>query len=106
MNKGVIYKIATCEEKVDGKDSVIKKYFIYFDDNKKLNEKVYNLYFDGNKEYKEVTIEQDVTLLSIEKDFTSDIDLSAYLGKKLEFVLDITNSKITSIEETAINNEK
>lgn len=102
MNKGVIYKIATCEEKVDDKDNVIKKYFIYLDDNKKLNEKVYNLYFDGSKEYKEVTIEQAVTLLSIEKDFTSDIDLSACLGKKLEFVLDITNSKITSIEETAI----
>lgn len=105
MNKGVIYKIATCEEKVDGKDNVIKKYFIYLDDNKRIKEKVYNLYFDGNKEYKEVTIEQAVTLLSIEKDFTSDIDLTAYLGNKLEFVLDITNSKITSIEEKFIGND-
>lgn len=119
MNKGVIYKIArSAQEETTSKKTetqngkrkkTVTKFFIKLDVNKKINDRILNLYF--NEKLIEENIEKDtvikdaVALFSVEKPFTSDIDLSAYLGKKLEFVLDITNSKIISIEETTISND-
>lgn len=104
MNKGVIYKITVFEEnKENNNESVTKKYYINLDDYKKISDKVYNLYINDEVAKNDLTtkdiIEQAVTLFPIEKDFTSAIDLTAYLGKKLYFVFDIAESKITAIEE-------
>ncbi len=116
MNKGVIYKILN-----DGN----VKYCIRLDKTVKIEDEELNIYFykakiediikEKSKENKgnDIVIKDAVTLFLIEKPFTSDIDLTAYLGKKLEFTLSFKDDegnkdkkdKIISIEETTINND-
>lgn len=83
MNIGIIYKV-----KVEG----AKKYFIKLERNVKIEDKEYNIFIKiENKKPK-------AQLLSVNTEFSSAIDLADFLGKKLNFEINLNSYEITSIE--------
>lgn len=86
MNIGIIYKV-----KVEG----VKKYFIKLERNVKIEDKEYNIFIKiENKKSK-------AQLLSVNTEFSSEIDLADFLGKKLNFEINLNSYEITSIEYPA-----
>lgn len=90
MNKGIIYKIKVAK---------VLHYYIRLErtvrikDDKTGKETEYNIFIiKTNGSFPEVK------LVSIEKSFTCELDLSTYLGKKLNLSIDCDNKKLTSIE--------
>lgn len=90
MNKGIIYKI---------KDDKVLHYYIRLErtvkikDDKTGKETEYNIFI-----IKTNGSSPEVKLVSIEECFTCKLDLSAYLGKKLNLGIDCDNKKLTSVE--------
>lgn len=86
MNIGIIYKV-----KVEGG----KKYFIKLERNVKIEDKEYNIFIKiENKKPK-------AQLLYVNTEFSSAIDLADFLGKKLNFEINLNSYEITSIEYPA-----
>lgn len=86
MNIGIIYKV-----KVEG----VKKYFIKLERNVKIEDKEYNIFIKiENKKSK-------AQLLSVNTEFSSEINLADFLGKKLNFEINLNSYEITSIEYPA-----
>lgn len=88
--KGIIYKI---------KDDKVLHYYIRLErtvkikDDKTGKEKEYNIFI-----IKTNGSSPEAKLVSIEECFTCKLDLSAYLGKKLNLGIDCDNKKLTSVE--------
>lgn len=92
MNKGTI-----CKVRIDAKFH----YCIRLENTVKIKDKngtelEYNVFlFETNN------TTPDAKLVSIEEYFTCDFDLSAFLGKKLNFGIDCDNKKLKSVEYEA-----
>ena len=92
MNKGTISKV-----KIDDK----YRYCIRLENTVTIKDKngkelEYNIFlFETNNPA------PDAKLFPVEEYFTCDFDLSAYLGKKLAFVIDWDNKKLISVEYEA-----
>lgn len=87
MNIGIIYKV-----KVEGD----KKYFIKLERNVDIDGEEYNICITDIK-----SPNPQATLISVEKDYTSNINLESFFGKKLNFEIDLNSCEITSIEYPA-----
>lgn len=93
MNKGIIYKIEV--------DKVLH-YYIRLErtekikDDKTGKETEYNIFI-----IKTNGSSPEAKLVPIEEYFTCKLDLSAFLGKKLNFGIDCDNKKLTSVEYEA-----
>ncbi len=90
MNKGIIYKIKV--------DKVLHYYIrlertVKIKDDKTGKETEYNIFI-----IKTNGSSPEAKLVSIEEAFTCKLDLSAYLGKKLNLGIDCDNKKLTSVE--------
>lgn len=81
MNKGLIYKI---------NEDNPKEYFVRLDRVVEINKKEYNIFIDSNN--------LSAVLLSVDMPFSTEIDLTAFSGKKVGFEFDSKSNKITSIE--------
>ena len=77
----MIYKI--------NKDN-LKEYFVRLDRIVEINKKEYNIFIDFNN--------LSAVLLSVDTPFSTEIDLTSFLGKKVGFEFDSKSNKITSIE--------
>lgn len=93
MNKGIIYKIEV--------DKVLH-YYIRLErtekikDDKTGKETEYNIFIiKTNGSFPEAK------LVPVEEYLTCEFDLSAFLGKKLNFGIDCDNKKLTSVEYEA-----
>lgn len=93
MNKGIIYKIEV--------DKVLH-YYIRLErtekikDDKTGKETEYNIFI-----IKTNGSSPEAKLVPIEENFTCKLDLSAFLGKKLNFGIDCDNKKLKSVEYEA-----
>lgn len=84
MNKGIIYKV-----KID--DGF--HYYIRLEKTEKIGDTEYNI-FIGEPNGSDT----NVKLVPIEEGFTFEKNLTPFLGKKLEFCIDIDNETLTSVE--------
>lgn len=89
MNIGIIYKV-----KVEGD----KKYFIKLERNVKIKDEEYNIFIDTDNMFKSGEENPKAKLLSVNTEFSSAIDLADFLGKKLNFEINLNSYEITSIE--------
>lgn len=93
MNKGMIYKIKV--------DKVLHYYIrlertVKIKDDKTGKETEYNIFIIETNDPT-----PEAKLVPVEEYFTCKSDLSAYLGKKLTFVIDLDNKKLTTVEYEA-----
>ncbi len=79
MNKGIIYKIEVDE---------IVRYYIKLERTVKIKDTEYNIFVDDTNFSK-----PNAELVSIEEYFTCGLDLSVYLGKKLDFDIVVKQDK-------------
>lgn len=100
MNIGIIYKV---------KDEGAKKYFIKLERNVKIKNEEYNIFIDTDNMFTNSGKNGEKTaakaeLLSVNTEFSSAIDLADFLGKKLNFEINLNSYEITSIEYPADEN--
>lgn len=94
MNKGKIYKIIGDNAEKD------VKYCILLDRNVKMGDKEYNIYVKAKKVNGDWLKNSTVTIFRSNTVFTSKLDLTFLMGKRLNFELDNNKKIITAIEET------
>lgn len=93
MNKGIIYKIKV--------DKVLHYYIrlestVKIKDDKTGKETEYNIFITNTN-----GSSPEAKLVPVEEYLTCEFDLSGFLGKKLTFVIDWDNKKLTSVEYEA-----
>ena len=94
MNIGIIYKVKLEKGKAQRKE--VLRYFIKLERNVEIEGKEYNICITDIK-----SPNPQATLISVEKDYTSNINLESFFGKKLNFEIDLNSYAITSIEYSA-----
>lgn len=86
MNKGIIYKAI-----IKGKNDVT--YYIKLEKTTRKNNKIVNSYNKGKKH-----------IFKFDTQFTSNLNLTYYVGKVLDFELNFDPNEIISVADIMINN--
>lgn len=99
MNKGIIYKI------IGGDTEKDVKYCILLERNVMIGDKEYNIYVKAKRVNGDWLCNPTVNIFKSNTGFTSKLDLTLLMGKRLNFELDYSNKIITAIEESEVKNE-
>lgn len=83
MNKGIIYKIKVDEA---------LHYYIKLERTVKIKDVEYNIFVDDTN-----ISQPNAKLIAVEECFSCELNLSAYLGKKLNFGIDLDKKQLTSV---------
>ena len=101
MNTGIIYKIKFGTEQGQQDEKETLRYFIKLERNVKIKDEEYNIFIDTDNMFKSGEENPKAKLLSVNTEFSSEIDLADFLGKKLNFEINLNSYEITSIEYPA-----